>query len=665
MILQNKRLPSYPLLVKDPYFSFWMPFDDPTSGDVAFWHGEAKPIVGIVRVDGKEYRFLGLGEAPALDYVSTEVTAFGTKYNFKGEDFKFSVEYLSPLTLDDLDVLSIPVCYVDYSFDSETEHEVEVELHMEERACFDTCYREDRTDAVRINSYTLKNCSAIGMGLLRQMPLSNSMDEVGADWGYMYLSGDKVSHYERDSRRWISASYDLGRVVNKRGFFTVAFDDLVSIFYFGQYLNNYWQRNGKTIFDAIDYAYENHDVIRDKCNEFDARLIKDAADFGEDYLLVLYASLRQSIGAHKLVEDRDGNILFLSKECNSDGCIATVDVSYPSIPLYLLYNPALVKGMLEPIFKYARMSVWQEKFAPHDVGIYPYCIGQYYALKWNSENSDLAVHDWHRPEVLPYYYQMPSSHELFNFDRQMPVEESGNMLVMSWLYYAASGDIQTLRDNMDLLRTWAEYLVGFGLVPASQLCTDDFAGHLDKNANLAVKTVIGIYCYSEMARALGDTDIADKYLAIAKGYATEWKSIYTDGDHTLLACGQDSSYSMKYNMAVSALLGAGLFEDLIEAELRYYDTVACKYGVPLDNRNSYVKTDWMFWTASMGDDSETDKYAGYVMNFFRDTEQRVPFSDWIDSSEPKYYMFRNRTVQGGNFFPILKKQWSKINKIKR
>ena len=47
---------------------------------------------------------------------------------------------------------------------------------------------------------------------------------------------------------------------------------------------------------------------------------------------------------------------FVSKECHSNGCAATVDVSYPSIPLFLLYNPELVRGMMRPVFKFARRN---------------------------------------------------------------------------------------------------------------------------------------------------------------------------------------------------------------------------------------------------------------------------------------------------------------------
>ena len=108
---------------------------------------------------------------------------------------------------------------------------------------------------------------------------------------------------------------------------------------------------------------------------------------------------RQVVAAHKLAVDENGEILWVSKECFSNGCAATVDVSYPSIPLFLLYNPELVKGMMRPIFRYAASDAWPFDFAPHDAGQFPLLNGQVYANGTDPKD-------------------------------QMPVEECGNMLVM-------------------------------------------------------------------------------------------------------------------------------------------------------------------------------------------------------------------------------------------
>lgn len=176
--------------------------------------------------------------------------------------------------------------------------------------------------------------------------------------------------------------------------------------------------------------------------------------------------------AHKLVADTEGELLFLSKECYSNGCMATVDVSYPSVPMFLLYAPELVEGMIRPILKYAEMDAWTFEFAPHDIGQYPIGNGQVY-----SENQR---------------------------EGQMPVEECGNMLVMGASVALAGGNRDYLFSHMDTLGEWADYLTEFGLDPENQLCTDDFAGHLARNANLSVKAVMGVASYSILKKLQGD-----------------------------------------------------------------------------------------------------------------------------------------------------------------
>ena len=173
---------------------------------------------------------------------------------------------------------------------------------------------------------------------------------------------------------------------------------------------------------------------------------------------------RQAIAAHKLVTDENGDVLFFSKECFSNGCIATVDVTYPSIPLFLLFNTELVKGMLRPIFKYFNSDDWKFDFAPHDVGCYPIANGQVYG-----ENA---------------------------LENQMPVEECGNMLITMAAISMSEKNAAFAKENFTALTSWVDYLVINGFDPGNQLCTDDFAGHLSHNSNLSIKAILGIASYA-------------------------------------------------------------------------------------------------------------------------------------------------------------------------
>lgn len=692
----KQLMPAYPLFVKDPFFSIWSPSERLNESDTMFWTGKTVRTYGLVHADGKTYSFMGVQpKAEKLTQTALKVTAFGTEYAFTCDDFDLKVTFTSPLMPDDLTVLACPVCYMDYSLTPKKSlGSVTVALYLDEEYCYDRMRFPVRMGKINSDKY-----QTAWFGLKKQLVMSQSYDDSSAEWGYWYVSGKNAAiasgnmlarfvaggclnfDFDENKRKYVMA-YDSMQNLDSvmTGTMTVAFDDTVSIFYFGDWLKGYYFNEGKTILDAIEDARTNKEKVIAKCESFDRKLKKAAKPYGEDYLLVLYAGLRQAVGAHKLVKDKNGKPLFLSKECHSNGCLCTVDVSYPSIPLFLMYNPALVEGMMRPIYKFAKMPVWEGDFAPHDIGTYPYACGQIYALigRKNGANAcedfyDRGIfrnrdYDVDTSYTYPYFYMLPKGSNVYDFKYQMPVEECGNMLIMQAAALLAGGDIKLARDNFDLMSTWVEYLIKFGLVPGDQLCTDDFAGHLDKNINLSVKAIVGIEAYAIIADKLGKAEIAAQMHDKAKQYAAEWKKMCCTKDKNtpLVFDGNpDETFSLKYNMAFDVMFGSGLFdEETREKEVDTYIAKNNKYGVPLDSRSQYTKSDWILWTTTLTSDLEKRKaLIAPVAKFLRESTTRYPFTDWYytDSGLIKgeinrhglYSGFKNRTVQGGLFITLL------------
>ena len=471
------------------------------------------------------------------------------------------------------------------------------------------------------------------MGNENQKPLNRSGDQVRIDWGYLYLASDSaeakgdVIDVFGDTQVEICAPIKE----NQPLMFYFAYDDVESIEYFGKHLRSYWNKDGQNILDAIAEAAEEYGVLNERCTAFSKKLYDDAfAAGGEKYAELLSLTYRQVIAAHKLVLDENGDILYISKECNSNGCAATVDVSYPSTPMYLLYNPELVKGMMRPVYKYAESDAWKFDFAPHDIGQYPLLNGQVYG-----DNQE----KW-----------------------QMPVEECGNMLVMEANVALATGMADFAAEHLDMLKGWCDYLIRFGTDPENQICTDDFAGHLAHNCNLSLKAIMGIQGMSMIMKMLGDKKLAKFYRSEAEKMAETWLKTAANADgSTKLAFDQPDTYSMKYNMVWDRVWKTKLFsQEFKDSELEHNKKHFNKYGMPLDSRADYTKSDWLVWTASMASSKKVFmQYIAPLWKTYDESESRVPMTDWYDTVSGRWVSFRHRSVQGGLFMRVLMNEWRK------
>ncbi len=626
------RVPSVPLITIDPYFSVWSPDTQINVTETEHWTGKSNSIIGTVNIDGDEFLFLGYHrDIHKINQVSLGIDALSTKAVFENDKIRLNAVFTSPLIADDYRLLTRPVTYLELSWESldGKEHDVNINIAASEQLCLNEPWQND----VTVEPVSEQNVKGMRMGNVEQKPLNKSGDDVRIDWGYFYLMTDaenaEIKETEIWSQSYINAAYSPAE--NEKFMCYFAYDDIESIEYFGKHLRSYWNRDGQTITQAIAEAAGEYDSVMNRCKEFSEKLYADAFDAGgEKYAELLSLAYRQVIAAHKLVIDENGEILFISKECNSNGCAATVDVSYPSIPMFLLYNPELVKGMIRPVIRYARSDAWIFDFAPHDVGQYPLVNGQVYG-----ENA------------LKY---------------QMPVEECGNMLVMDACVAIATGSADFAKEHFDLLERWCSYLIKYGADPADQLCTDDFAGHLAHNCNLSLKAVMGLQGMSIICDMLSDSQKSEFYRKEAEKMAQNWMATALNADGTSnLAFDRPNTFSMKYNMVWDRVWKTGLFtQEFMDNEIADNMKHFNEYGMPLDSRADYTKSDWIVWTASMA--SSDKAFADYIAPLWKaydETATRVPMSDWYDTVSARWVSFRHRSVQGGLFMRVLMNKWRK------
>jgi hypothetical protein len=489
-------------------------------------------------------------------------------------------------------------------------------------------------------------------GTIEQPILAKTGDGICIDWGYLYLpdiNGEvcitdieqlkstftttgrlpegkqRVVAQKPNEAPVLAYRHDFGRVSQASSFALIGYDEIWDIEYFYKRYKGYWAHEGSvSIFDMFNRMKREYAGIMKRCRALDKMIYDDGLNAGnKQYAELLSACYRHCIAAHKLFRDDEGNLLFFSKENNSNGCVNTVDLTYPEAPLFLIYNPELQKAMMTSIFEYSYTGRWQKPFAAHDLGQYP-----------------------------------KANHQVYGGD--MPLEEAGNMLTLAAMLCKIDGNTNYVDKYWDVITTWANYLSENGQDPSNQLCTDDFAGHWAHNANLSVKAIMGVAGYAEMARIKGLASVADKYMNRAREMAEKWEKDAREGDHYRLAFDRPDTWSQKYNMIWDKLWQTNLFpNNAMDVEVKYYLTKQNKYGLPLDIRRDYTKSDWVMWTAAMSKDKKTFlKFVAPLYAYMNETESRVPTSDWYDTKTAAMTGFKARSVVGGHWMRVLVEKWN-------
>ncbi len=437
----------------------------------------------------------------------------------------------------------------------------------------------------------------------------------------------------------LATVFDLGPVGNApvSRHLLLAYDDIYAIEYFNRRLRPYWRRKGMEADELLRTAEREYLALAEECRKFDEELVVDLKQAGGPaYASVAVLSYRQALAAHKLSADYNGTPLYFSKENFSNGSIGTVDVTYPSSPFFLLFNTTLLKAQLVPILDYAESGRWPWPYAPHDLGTFPLANGQTYGGGEKSE------------------------------ENQMPVEESGNMLLMIAAIAKTDGNTEVALRYWPLLTKWAEYLRDKGLDPENQLSTDDFAGHLAHNTNLSLKAILALGSYAMLSDMMGKKNEAQVYRKLAQEMASKWVRMADDGDHYRLAFDKPGTWSQKYNLVWDKLLGLNLFPPEVgRREIAYYKQKQNAFGLPLDNRERYTKLDWIVWTATLAETPQDfEQFIAPVHRFINETPDRVPLTDWYWTQDGKHRGFQARSVVGGVYIkmladPTLWKKWAR------
>jgi hypothetical protein len=665
---QTLRAPATPLVVHDPYFSVWSMGDRLTDSSTRHWTGTRQALNGLVRIDAKTYRYLGDAndEIPALEETHREITPTRTIVTMQSPAIELKLTFLTPALPDDLAVMARPVTYLTWDVKSRdgATHNIALYLDADGNVAIN-----HPNETVTWSRAEIRGLHLLRVGSSKQPVLEDWGDNVRINWGYFYMgipSGEEAEcaagnqAYREDfvktgkiltdddlnqprmpqSRYPSPPALNLVMPLGAVGAAAVTrhvllgYDDIYSVEYMRQRLLPYWRTEFSSFTALMKGADRDYASLQKRAEQYDADLTHDLLQTGgPEYAAIATLAFRQAIAAHKLVQDDAGIPFFMPKENFSNGSISTVDVLYPSSPMFLLLNPKLVEAQLEPVVRYAESSHWKFPFAPHDLGVYPLANGQLYG------GGEVSEED------------------------QMPVEESGNMILMFAALAHAENNAAYAQRHWPLLTKWADFLLEKGFDPENQLCTDDFAGHLAHNTNLSIKAIEALAAYAQLADKLGDHPAAAKYGNAAKSMAAHWVKLAVDGDHYRLAFDKPGTWSQKYNLVWDSILGLHLFpKEVAQTEVTFYKTHMHPYGLPLDDRANYTKLDWSVWSATLAASPEDFRaIVDPIVQFLNKTPDRVPMTDWYDTVTAKQVGFQARSVVGGVYIKMLSdpQMWSK------
>jgi hypothetical protein len=639
-------------------------------------------MAGIARIDGAAYVFLGdpaglTTPVGQMGFVSRNVTPTKTEYVLSGGGVSLTIDFLSPVEIDSLQRQSAPIGYITASAVSSDGASHTVSLY------FDISGEWAYGASTQQITWAQESVAHTGGNLMVQSftPVSPTpLAEVNQypSWGTAFLAAESTNALTvqigfdtvvrsraasqgtldgtmitppapiNDSPSgWPVLGYSfalgpVGKTPSAPVTLVIGQARNPAISYLGTDVPPLWASYWPTWESMVADEFDDASNAAGRAAALDARIASDAlAAGGESYAALCSLALRQTYGGTELVGTKSAPWLML-KEISSDGNVSTVDVVYPASPGFLYTNPYYLKLLLDPLLSYAESGRWPQTFAEHDLGAaYPVAGG----------------HDDGGGE-------------------NMPIEETANMLIMMAAYVqrAAPATAQAYANqHYTIAKQWAGYLLQNTLDPGCQNQTDDFTGFICHSVNLALKGIIGVGAMSILSQAAGNQADQASYLSQAKSLMGQWvtKAQSKAGNHLLLVYdeGQDaglnmpiqSTWSLKYNALYDRILGLNLVPaSILQEEALWYSSQAHAYGVDLDPRNTYTKSDWELWTTGAIDDvSVRQIFIDGVYAYATGSATRVPFGDLYYTGSGQWDAFQARPVQGG-MFSLLARQGTSI-----
>lgn len=401
----------------------------------------------------------------------------------------------------------------------------------------------------------------------------------------------------------VGIAHDLGPVKGESAVtYAVGYVREEAINYLGSVYTGYYRATYPVTADAVAYFLNDFEAAETESLAMDADLSSKATLVaGTNYSDIVALSLRQAYGAIDLTIPsatlNTSKPLAFIKEISSDGNVNTIDVIFPAFPIYYAMDPNWIVLLLEPIMQYLALGRWTREYVIHDIGAhYPNATG-------------------HDDQVV----------------EEMPVEETGNLLMLAYAYHLSTPNETWTSQYMSLFQKYADYLVpdNNSLNISLQLSTNDAAGPLINETNLAVKGALGLKAFGLLSGMSNYSTLGDAHANILykQGLAAD-----TNKTHFALTYpDNDDSWKVTFNLFPDLLLNLSTFPSTAYSmQDTFYPTVRSPGGVALDNRQHWAKSDWNIWAAAASGNATRSMFVNDIWAFISNGMNDFPFSDrWV------------------------------------
>src|SRR5437879_6408431 len=161
---------------------------DHLNGDgTKHWTGKANSLTAYARIDGKVYRIMGRERQPSAELAQTrlEITPTRTIYEFAGAGTAVGLTFFTPALPGDLDVLSRPLTYLEWTAASTDGGNHQVEIYFDAAADLVVNTPDQPVNTAR---YRLDGMPVLRAGSREQAVLAKRGDDLRIDWGFLYLA---------------------------------------------------------------------------------------------------------------------------------------------------------------------------------------------------------------------------------------------------------------------------------------------------------------------------------------------------------------------------------------------------------------------------------------------------------------------------------------------